>query len=90
MWTDWFPSELDSVISRASRPGDTRLHPMSPFAVIAMGKWGARELNYYSDIDRRLRTRVSVEDKDTESRTSRPGDSQPSDVGLVLSHFRWA
>lgn len=22
-----------------------------PFAVIAMGKWGARELNYYSDID---------------------------------------
>ena len=22
-----------------------------PFAVIAMGKWGARELNYYSDVD---------------------------------------
>lgn len=29
-------------------------HPIAseiPFAVIAMGKWGARELNYYSDID---------------------------------------
>ena len=29
-------------------------HPMAltlPFAVVAMGKWGARELNYYSDID---------------------------------------
>lgn len=29
-------------------------HPLArdvPFAVIAMGKWGARELNYYSDID---------------------------------------
>ncbi len=27
------------------------LAPTVPFAVIAMGKWGARELNYYSDID---------------------------------------
>ena len=29
-------------------------HPVAPeigFAVIAMGKWGARELNYYSDLD---------------------------------------
>ena len=29
-------------------------HPLAsrvPFAVIAMGKWGARELNYHSDID---------------------------------------
>ncbi|HEX9847503.1 MAG TPA: bifunctional [glutamine synthetase] adenylyltransferase/[glutamine synthetase]-adenylyl-L-tyrosine phosphorylase [Acidimicrobiia bacterium] len=29
-------------------------HPIAidlPFAVVAMGKWGARELNYYSDID---------------------------------------
>ncbi|HEU4895497.1 MAG TPA: bifunctional [glutamine synthetase] adenylyltransferase/[glutamine synthetase]-adenylyl-L-tyrosine phosphorylase [Acidimicrobiia bacterium] len=29
-------------------------HPIAPeigFSVIAMGKWGARELNYYSDID---------------------------------------
>lgn len=32
----------------------TERHPIAPdigFAVIAMGKWGARELNYYSDID---------------------------------------
>jgi glutamate-ammonia-ligase adenylyltransferase len=41
--------ELGSVIEQVSSR-----HPIVgelAFAVIAMGKWGARELNYYSDID---------------------------------------
>lgn len=41
--------ELDSAVAHVA----TR-HPIAadiPFSVIAMGKWGARELNYYSDID---------------------------------------
>jgi glutamate-ammonia-ligase adenylyltransferase len=41
--------ELESVVAQVSRR-----HPIAPevpFSVIAMGKWGARELNYYSDID---------------------------------------
>lgn len=41
--------ELESVIDQVSEK-----HPLASelaFAVIAMGKWGARELNYYSDID---------------------------------------
>jgi [glutamine synthetase] adenylyltransferase / [glutamine synthetase]-adenylyl-L-tyrosine phosphorylase len=41
--------ELVGSIERA-----TDRHPIArdiAFAVIAMGKWGARELNYYSDID---------------------------------------
>lgn len=32
----------------------TEKHPLAPkvpFTVVAMGKWGARELNYYSDLD---------------------------------------
>lgn len=47
---DWIvDSELSSV-----REDVSKRHPIAveiPFAVIAMGKWGARELNYYSDID---------------------------------------
>jgi glutamate-ammonia-ligase adenylyltransferase len=51
--SDWMDAivadELDSAIEQVS----TR-HPAARdigFSVIAMGKWGARELNYYSDID---------------------------------------
>lgn len=39
---------------RAAVEHVSRRHPIAPdtaFAVIAMGKWGAQELNYYSDID---------------------------------------
>ncbi len=41
--------QLDNVIVSVSDK-----HPLAadiPFAVIAMGKWGANELNFYSDID---------------------------------------
>ena len=50
-------SEMDRIVADSlttviSQVADR--HPIAPrirFAVIAMGKWGARELNYYSDID---------------------------------------
>lgn len=44
---------VDAALDRARRAVADR-HPVAlelPFAVIAMGKWGAREVNYYSDID---------------------------------------
>lgn len=47
-------------------------HPVArelPFAVIAMGKWGARELNYYSDIDL-VFVHESVPGSETESRSA--------------------
>ena len=47
-------------------------HPIAVeigFAVIAMGKWGARELNYYSDIDL-VFVHEPIEGKDTESRSA--------------------
>lgn len=47
-------------------------HPMAeglPFAVIAMGKWGAQELNYYSDIDL-VFVHDPISGKDAESRTA--------------------
>jgi len=42
------------------------------FAVVAMGKWGARELNYYSDIDL-VFVHDPVPDQDTDSRTAALG-----------------
>lgn len=48
---------MDVIVSQALIAAVTAVserHPIAPeisFAVIAMGKWGARELNYYSDID---------------------------------------
>lgn len=42
----------DSLVATIAQVADR--HPIAPeirFAIIAMGKWGARELNYYSDID---------------------------------------
>lgn len=50
-------------------------HPIAPdigFAVIAMGKWGARELNYYSDIDL-VFVHEPVPGKDNESRAAALG-----------------
>ncbi len=44
---------VESALDRARRAVSAR-HPMAlelPFAVIAMGKWGALEVNYYSDVD---------------------------------------
>jgi [glutamine synthetase] adenylyltransferase / [glutamine synthetase]-adenylyl-L-tyrosine phosphorylase len=46
---DLTASELEAAVVHVAER-----HPIAPdigFSVIAMGKWGARELNYYSDID---------------------------------------
>jgi glutamate-ammonia-ligase adenylyltransferase len=47
----------DSVVERHALAEDL------PFAVIAMGKWGARELNYASDIDLVLVHDIADEDE---------------------------
>ena len=50
-------------------------HPIARdigFAVIAMGKWGARELNYYSDIDL-VFVHEPVADHDVDSRAAAQG-----------------
>ena len=52
-----YSSAMDEIVSGAlarAQEAVSETHPLAadlPFAVIAMGKWGARELNYYSDID---------------------------------------
>lgn len=52
-----FSDAIDGIVNSAlhrARQEIAARHPLAtelPFAVIAMGKWGARELNYYSDID---------------------------------------
>jgi len=52
-----FSAAVDDIARRAldeARASVADRHPVVedlPFAVVAMGKWGAMELNYYSDID---------------------------------------
>ncbi|MDP9145291.1 MAG: hypothetical protein M3N43_11455, partial [Actinomycetota bacterium] len=52
-----FSDEIDHIVADAletSRVEVAQRHPIVddlPFSVVAMGKWGARELNYASDID---------------------------------------
>ncbi len=52
-----FSDSMDQLVSKAldrARGMVSERHPLAadvPLAVIAMGKWGARELNYCSDID---------------------------------------
>lgn len=52
-----YSAALDRIVEDAldrARHAVVDRHPISadlPFSVIAMGKWGAREVNYYSDID---------------------------------------
>lgn len=52
-----FSDEIDSIVADAlasSRVDVVERHPIArdlPFSVVAMGKWGARELNYASDVD---------------------------------------
>lgn len=53
----------------------TDRHAIAPeigFAVIAMGKWGARELNYYSDLDL-VFVHEPVQGRETESRAAALG-----------------
>ena len=52
-FSDAIDGLVDDTLTR-SREQLTERHPIVselPFAVVAMGKWGARELNYSSDID---------------------------------------
>jgi glutamate-ammonia-ligase adenylyltransferase len=52
-YSDALDRIVDDALDRARHAVSDR-HPIAaelPFSVIAMGKWGARELNYYSDID---------------------------------------
>lgn len=64
---------MDRIVSSAlasARETTAEKHPIVdvlPFSVIAMGKWGARELNYSSDIDFVL-VHDNVEGFETESR----------------------
>ncbi len=52
-----FSDQIDGIVSsmlNEARDDIVSRHPVAanlPFAVIAMGKWGARELNYSSDVD---------------------------------------
>jgi len=52
-----FSDEIDAIVTDTLEVARTEVaarYPIAadlPFAVIAMGKWGARELNYASDID---------------------------------------
>jgi [glutamine synthetase] adenylyltransferase / [glutamine synthetase]-adenylyl-L-tyrosine phosphorylase len=52
-----FSEAVDAIVASAldaSRQAVSEKHPLAlelPFAVVAMGKWGALELNYSSDID---------------------------------------
>ncbi len=55
--TGRFSSAIDEIIGGAHEAATEHVKERHPivdelgFAVIAMGKWGARELNYYSDVD---------------------------------------
>ncbi len=55
--TKLFSSAIDSVIDDALTAATRHVSERHPiiedmgFSVVAMGKWGARELNYYSDVD---------------------------------------
>ncbi|HEY4606080.1 MAG TPA: putative nucleotidyltransferase substrate binding domain-containing protein, partial [Acidimicrobiia bacterium] len=52
-----FSDEMDTIVAEALEHARNDAAPRAPlvatlpFSVIAMGKWGARELNYSSDID---------------------------------------
>ena len=66
---------VDGIVSDAldsARQATAERHPIVgvlPFSVIAMGKWGARELNYSSDIDLVL-VHDNVDGSETESRAA--------------------
>jgi glutamate-ammonia-ligase adenylyltransferase len=68
-----YSTAIDGIVSNAldsARLDVAERHPVVeelPFAVIAMGKWGARELNYSSDIDFVL-IHDNVEGSETRSR----------------------
>lgn len=73
--TGRFSSAIDEIIGEALKAVTEqvkerhRIVDELGFAVIAMGKWGARELNYYSDIDL-VFVHEPVEGQDSESRSA--------------------
>ncbi|MCZ6737630.1 MAG: bifunctional [glutamine synthetase] adenylyltransferase/[glutamine synthetase]-adenylyl-L-tyrosine phosphorylase [Actinobacteria bacterium] len=73
--TGRFSSAIDQIVGGALETATEQVkdrHPLVDelgFAVIAMGKWGARELNYYSDIDL-VFVHTPVEGQDSESRSA--------------------
>ncbi len=73
--TALFSDEIDQIVSDAlddSRHEIAARHPIAlelPFSVVAMGKWGARELNYSSDIDL-IFVHDNVDGEENESRVA--------------------
>ena len=73
--TGRFSSAIDEIVGEALEAVTEqvkerhRIVDELGFAVIAMGKWGARELNYYSDIDL-VFVHEPVEGQDSESRSA--------------------
>ena len=73
--TGRFSSAIDEIVGEALEAVTEQVkerHRIANevgFAVIAMGKWGARELNYYSDIDL-VFVHEPVEGQDSESRSA--------------------
>ena len=70
---DLVDATLDAAPGPGSRATSTR-RALVPFAIIAMGKTGARELNYISDVDV---VYVAEAGADGDERSC-PGDSDPS------------
>jgi glutamate-ammonia-ligase adenylyltransferase len=70
-----FSDEIDDIVAEAletSRVDVAQRHPIVedlPFSVVAMGKWGARELNYASDIDL-IFAHDNVDSEETPSRAA--------------------
>ncbi len=71
--TTEFSAAIDNIVSDAlqsARAATAEKHPLVPrlpFVVIGMGKWGARELNYSSDVDLIL-VHDNVDGEETASR----------------------
>jgi len=70
-----FSDAIDEIIGGALEAATDHIserHPIAGelgFAVIAMGKWGARELNYYSDVDL-VFVHEPIDSQDSESRSA--------------------
>ncbi|HEX5696923.1 MAG TPA: hypothetical protein VFZ15_11085, partial [Acidimicrobiia bacterium] len=73
--TSRFSDELDRIVDDAlgaSRDDVAARHPIVhdlPFTVVAMGKWGARELNYASDVDL-IMVHDNVDSEEAQSRAA--------------------
>ena len=70
-----FSDAVDTIAAEtleSVRESVAQRHPMAadvPFAIIAMGKWGAQELNYSSDIDL-VFVHDNIDENETQSRSA--------------------